>query len=65
VASSTGKGSPGDTKAEFPAKEARFVKVTCTGTSAGGWASIREITVKAEGVKALAPKLSDEMKKAA
>ncbi len=65
LSDATANPKSGNTNADFPAKEVRFVRITCTGTSAGGWASIREITVKAEGVKSIAPKMTPEMKKAA
>lgn len=41
------------------AKDVRFVKVTCTDC-AGGWASIREVTIQGEGIKAFQPKLAPE-----
>ncbi len=41
------------------AKDVRFLKITCTGC-AGGWASIREVTLKGDGIKALAPKMNAE-----
>jgi hypothetical protein len=41
----------------------RFV-ITCTGNDQGGWASIREVRLKGPGIKAIAPKLSAEQKKA-
>ena len=47
----------GDTPAEFAAKDAKFVKITVTGSSAGGWASIREVKLKGKGIKILWPKL--------
>ena len=48
---------PGDTSAEFAAKDAKFVKINVTGSSAGGWASIREVNLKGKGIKKLWPKL--------
>ena len=33
---------------------ARVIKITCTGTSQGGWASIREISLRGPGITALA-----------
>lgn len=41
----------------------KYLKITCTGTSQGGWASIREVRLKGPGIKAIAPKLSAEQKK--
>ncbi len=46
----------GESEHALGAKAVRFLKITCTGTSQGGWASIKEVTVKGEGIKALAPK---------
>lgn len=40
----------GDTSAEFVQTEVKFLKVTCTGTSKGGWACIREIAATGEGI---------------
>jgi putative membrane-bound dehydrogenase-like protein len=64
----------GSTTAEFPKSEVKFLRVTCSGTSQGGWASIREITVKGDGVGPLfarrqpgdknAPKAADPYQKA-
>src|SRR5690606_3800230 len=36
---------PGDSAAEFEGKDLRFLKITCTATSAHGWASIREVAL--------------------
>ncbi len=55
----------GDSEHALSAKSVRFLKITCTGTSAGGWASIKEVTVKGEGIKALAPKVSAQQQAAA
>lgn len=41
----------------------RFVKITVGGTNQGGWASIREVTFKGEGIKGVAPKLSASQQK--
>lgn len=41
---STANTAPGDTTAEFPKTEVKFLRITCTGGS-GGWASIREIAL--------------------
>ena len=52
---------PGDTESAFDAKGVRgFVKITTTGSSAGGWASIREISLKGPGIKSLYPKLDEK-----
>ena len=47
----------------FEAKQAKKLIITCTGTNQGGWASIREVTLKGPGIKAIAPKLSAEQKR--
>jgi putative membrane-bound dehydrogenase-like protein len=41
------------------AKDVRYLKITCTA-SGGGWVSIREVSLKGEGIKTLSPKLSAE-----
>ncbi|RYD23565.1 MAG: heme-binding protein, partial [Verrucomicrobiaceae bacterium] len=46
----------GDTSAAFSETAVKFVKITCTGTSQGGWASIRQISAKGEGIGPLFPK---------
>lgn len=59
------KPSPGTSQHNFSKPiDTRFVKITCTGTSQGGWVSIREVQLTGEGIKAIAPKLNDEQKKA-
>ena len=59
------KPSPGVSQHSFSKPiDTRFVKITCTGTSQGGWVSIREVELTGEGIKAIAPKLNDEQKKA-
>ncbi len=56
----------GDSESTFSAKAVRFVKVTCTGTTnPGNWASIREFTLKGEGIKSLYPKLDEKQKETA
>jgi len=62
-------GSANDKKAPYSNDFAktdgiRFVKVHALGKKSGGWASIREVRLKGPGIKAIAPKLSDEQKKA-
>lgn len=44
----TANAKPGNTTAEFPATDVKFLRITCTGTS-GGWASIREIAALGDG----------------
>ena len=59
------KPSPSTSQHSFSKPiDTRFVKITCTGTSQGGWVSIREVELTGEGIKAIAPKLNDEQKKA-
>ena len=53
----SGNQKAGDVTATFEAKDIKFLKVTCTGTSTGGWASIKELTVTGPGIKSLYPKL--------
>ncbi|OAI58147.1 heme-binding protein [Verrucomicrobiaceae bacterium SCGC AG-212-N21] len=60
LADATGNKTGGDSSHTFSAKDLRFLKITCTGTSQGGWASIREVSVKGEGIKALAAKSSPQ-----
>ncbi|MDB6137397.1 MAG: Trehalose utilization, partial [Verrucomicrobiaceae bacterium] len=54
----TAKPKAGDSEHSFAAKSVQYLKITCTGSSSGGWASIREITVKGPGIKVLAPKVN-------
>ncbi|HRQ89789.1 MAG TPA: discoidin domain-containing protein, partial [Bacteroidia bacterium] len=56
---------PGDSTAEFEGKDLRFLKITCTATSAGGWASIREISLSGPGLTKLHPKLDAKQAAAA
>jgi len=65
LADATQNKTGGDSSHSFAAKDVRFVKVTCTGTSSGGWASIREIALKGEGIKALAAKMTAQQQTAA
>ena len=55
----------GNTQARFPQTELRFLKVTGTRTSAGGWISLWELSVKGQGIKKIFPKLEGENKKLA
>lgn len=43
----------------------KFVKVHALGKTSGGWASIREVRLKGDGIKALAPKMSAQQQSAA
>jgi putative membrane-bound dehydrogenase-like protein len=53
---------PGDTSAEFALTEVKFLKITCSGTSQGGWSSIREISAVGEGVGPLFAKIPEAEK---
>lgn len=57
------KVQAGNTKKISGGYVAKLIKITCTGTNQGGWASIREVRLKGPGIKAIAPKLSSEQKK--
>lgn len=65
IADATQETKGGDSNHTFDAKNVRFLKITCTNTPHGGWASIREVTVKGEGIKALAAKMSPAQETAA
>ena len=56
---------PGNTQVSFPETELRFLKVTGTRASAGGWISLWEISVDGKGIKSLYPKLEGADKKRA
>lgn len=43
----------------------KFVKIQVFGKVGGGWASIREVKLKGEGIKALAPKMNAQQKASA
>jgi len=51
-------------KHAFNAPNTKFLKITCKGSN-GGWASIREVTLKGDSIKSITPKLSDAQKKEA
>lgn len=55
----------GDTHATFNGKDVKFFKVTCTGTSHGGWSSIREIALTGPTLTKLHPKLDPKQQAAA
>jgi putative membrane-bound dehydrogenase-like protein len=38
----------------------KYLKITCTATNQGGWASIREVRLKGPGIKAVTAKPSDK-----
>lgn len=56
-ASANEKG--GDTSAEFAKTPVKFIKITCTGTSQGGWACIRELSVQGDGLGPLYAKMPE------
>ncbi len=47
----------GNTSAKFSAAKLKFLRVTGTSTSAGGWISLWELTVTGKGIKSIFPKL--------
>ena len=55
----------GNTTASFPTKTMRFLKLTGTRTSGGGWISLWELAVKGKGIKSLYPKLDSNEQKTA
>jgi putative heme-binding domain-containing protein len=65
LANLTDAPKPGDTLATFSAKDVKFLKFTCTGTSHGGWSSIREIALVGPTVTKLHPKLDPKQQAAA
>ncbi len=65
LADLTDAPKPGDTKTTFAAKDVKFLKITCTGTSHGGWSSIREIALTGPTLTKLHPKLDPKQQAAA
>jgi putative heme-binding domain-containing protein len=65
LADLTDAPKPGDTQATFSAKDVKFLKITCTGTSHGGWSSIREIALAGPTLTKLHPKLDAKQQAAA
>ncbi len=57
LADLTKSPKPGESSAAFEAKDAKFLKITNTGSSAGGWSSIREIALAGPTLTKLHPKL--------
>ncbi|QIF01583.1 discoidin domain-containing protein [Roseimicrobium sp. ORNL1] len=47
----------GDSAHTFTGKDIKFVRINVLGTSQGGWASIREVSLKGEGIKSLGAKV--------
>jgi putative membrane-bound dehydrogenase-like protein len=56
LADATGLEKGGDTSAAFASTGVKFVRITCTGTTQDGWASICQISAKGDGVGPLFPK---------
>jgi putative membrane-bound dehydrogenase-like protein len=65
LADLTATHKPGDSSAEFEGKDLKFLRITCTGSSAGGWASIREIALAGPNLNKLHPKLDPKQQAAA
>ena len=53
----TANRKPGDSAHQLDAMGVKGLIITCTDTSQGGWASIREITVSGPGIKRIFPKI--------
>ena len=53
-------GKPGNTSTRFPATKLKFLRVTGTATSAGGWISLWELTVRGKGIKSIFPILDEK-----
>ncbi len=58
----TAGSDKGNTSDIFTAEKVKFVRITCTGTSAGGWASIWDVKLKSPTIKSLFPKLAENQK---
>ena len=52
-AANFGKKSPYEHS--FKAENTKFIRITCLGAEGGGWASIKEVSLKGPGITALAP----------
>jgi putative membrane-bound dehydrogenase-like protein len=46
----------GESAHTFTGKDIKFVRITCYGSSAGSWASIREVALKGDGIKSIGAK---------
>jgi len=55
IADKTDNKRGGDTADSFQKVTAKFLRITCTGTTEGGWASIREINVEGGNAGPLYP----------
>jgi len=60
-ATNNSKGAP-YTNDFAKADNIKFIKIDILSKNSGGWASIREVKLKGEGIKVLAPKMSAEQK---
>jgi putative membrane-bound dehydrogenase-like protein len=65
VANATANPKPGDSEHAFSAKGVKRVYITCTGTTQGGWASIREVTFKGDGIKTVVARVDAKHQAAA
>ena len=63
LSDATNNDKGGSTAAEFAKTEVKFIKITCTGTSQGGWACIREISVQGDGLGPLFAKMPEAEQK--
>jgi len=54
----TSNKKQGNSEHTLDAKAVKKLILTCTGTSQGGWASIREISLSGKGIKTIFPKLA-------
>jgi putative membrane-bound dehydrogenase-like protein len=59
----TSAAVPGPADHAFARVTAKFLRITCVG-STGGWASIREVAIRGEGIQKLHPELDPEQKAA-
>jgi putative membrane-bound dehydrogenase-like protein len=59
----TGNTAKGRDDHAFASVESRFVRIVCVGTT-GGWASIREAAIVADGLGRIRPQLDEGQKKA-
>ncbi|WP_038166939.1 discoidin domain-containing protein [Verrucomicrobium sp. BvORR106] len=57
VADTTKDPKGGDTEHSFIAKDAKYVKLTVEGKASTGWVSVREISLKGDGIKSIAAKV--------
>ncbi|MDZ4287735.1 MAG: discoidin domain-containing protein [Prosthecobacter sp.] len=50
---------------DFKTAPVKYIRINALGKKSGGWASIREVKLKGEGIKVIAPKMNAEQKAAA